>query len=189
MVKLNELCFRLRVTKVRTESLDKLISFIECDLNNNCERLACAIEDEQSDGFGDAINSIATASDLEFSLYALIIIHCYSAVENNRNEILVRFLGADESKLSYIKYINKLLENREIYPDKITNQDIMNEFRLVNNKIKHNRRNAKKSITLDDGTEYKAEELKSLYSNGVDKLNDYLSDLYTKAAHKSGGLK
>ncbi len=55
----------------------------------------------------------------------------------------------------------------------------MDEFRLVNNSIKHDKNNSPKLINVKNKV-YETKDLKQLYINKIDNLDEYLFDLYSQ---------
>lgn len=182
MTSMNKLNFALKVTRVHRKSIDKFVALADLYLEDNYGLLDASIDaDDALDT--DAFHAVANFQELEFSLYALAIIHCYSILENNRKLICQKIPGLTSKLLDNlhdIKYITKSLKAINIKHEDIRCYETMEEFRRVNNAIKHNRFGLSRSVTTRKKETYKAAQLKSLYLDKAKHLEAYLSDLYER---------
>jgi len=182
MVELGKLNFKLKVTRVNRKSMDKLIKLADSEYADSCQKLDLSMDGKEENFDVDAFHSIAYAPKLAFSLYALAIVHCYSIVENNRKLICQKIHGITNNQIKYIdkiENVTKYLKNINIDHENIRCYKTMDEFRLVNNAIKHDRYNLSTHVTTKNKVEYNSNTLKSLYSKTTD-LETYLDDLYKR---------
>lgn len=167
------------VTIIDTKQIDKLIALSEDFTSGVVEEAQKADNSgDEEFNYGPAINAIIETPQTAFLLYCLAIIHCYSILENNRCEIIGK-------KIHKIKELNKHLRNLGITHQDVRCYKTMEEFRMVNNAIKHNRLGSSKEIVTIDKKKYSLLQLKNLYKNSLPDLNYYLADLYEKVEQKS----
>lgn len=181
MASLSKLNFALKVTRIQRKSIDKLVVLADSYHETSYERLGASI-DTNGDLDIDAFHAVANFQELEFSLYALAIIHCYSILENNRKLILREIPGLSKKQLDNlykIDTVTDVLTSRKICHEKLRCYKTMEEFRKVNNAIKHSRFGLSRSVACEKKT-YGEKQLKSLYLNKVKHLESYLSDLYER---------
>ena len=182
MVKLSEHNFRFKVTRINRRSIDKLVKLTDSyreDISETMRTFIQADEDLDTATF----HSLVEFPALEFSLYALAIIHCYSILENNRKLICEGIRGISNSQkenLHKIEFVEEVLKSINIAHTKLKCQKTMNEFREVNNAIKHNRFGLDTAITTKSQKKYEARQLKGLYLNKAKYLESYLSDLFER---------
>ncbi len=180
MVKSSKINFQIGVTKVDLDSIDKIIKLANSDREANLER---AFESLEGDFDHDAFNSFCNASDIAFSLYGLAIIHCYSMVEKNRKRICLKIPDLSErqeNNLYCVKGVTNCLKLINVEHEAVKCYETMDEFRLVNNAIKHDCYSFSRAVTTKCGDEYGVEELRMMYLDRAQHLNAYLSDLYEK---------
>ncbi|HNX78045.1 MAG TPA: hypothetical protein PLM07_18455 [Candidatus Rifleibacterium sp.] len=190
MVDIRELDFICKVTRVYRKNIDLLIKLSDDHRVKSLDMLLNPQLVAESD-FSEASFSVFDSHRVSFSLYALAIVHCYSLVENNRKKICLRLpgLSPEQAKdLSYIKKLNKILKLYKIDPKKISNYAVMEDFRLLNNAIKHDRYNLSTKVTTDQGITYDAMAIKKLYVENAQYLEEYLVDLYKKVTDITQGL-
>lgn len=183
MATLKQINFALKVTSVHRKSLDKLIELADLERANNYRKLALSMDGNAEDFDIDAFHSIVDAPQIAFSLYALAIVHCYSIVENNRKLICLEIPGITDGQrnnLHDVRVVKQCLEKLGINHEKIRCYKTMNEFRLVNNAVKHDRYSLSKYVTTENQKKYDSKALKSLYSNRARHLETYLDDLYQR---------
>lgn len=183
MTNLEKLNFALKVTTVRRNSLDKLIQLADSEIENSHRRFASSLKEEDANLDVDALHSILDAPKIAFSLYSLAIIHCYSTVEKNRKLICSKIPGLTSNQIKELFKIDvttKCLATIGIVHENIRCYKTMDEFRSVNNAIKHDSYSLSTFITTNAGKRYCAQELRSLYSNRAKYLETYLSDLYER---------
>ena len=182
-MELENLNFKSKVTRVNRKSMDRLIILADSEYADNCQTLDSSMDGKEEDFDVDAFHSISYAPKLAFSLYALAIVHCYSIVENNRKLICQKISGiTDKQKnnLHNIEVVEKCLERVNINHEKIRCYKTMDEFRLVNNAVKHDRYNLSTHVMTKNDKKYDSKALKSLYSNRARHLETYLDDLYKR---------
>ncbi len=187
MVSLSGFNFKLKVTQVQRKQIDKLVGLAGSYRESNYRLLDASIDSDDTLDT-DALLAIATFKELEFSLYALAIIHCYSILENNRALICKTIPGlkAGERKGLYkVECVTDVLKGINIKHVEIECYETMEEFRRVNNAIKHGRFGLSQSVTTRAEKRYKekiyeAMQLKSLYLDKAKHLDAYLSDLYER---------
>lgn len=183
-MEIKEVYFCRNVTRIYRKNIDLLIELSD-------EHMAKSVaaffgEKPVSDkAFSEASIYISDSPRIAFSLYALAIVHCYSLVENNRKDILLRLpgLSAKQKKgIHKIEMIDEVLSSLCLAHNQVSCYDVAEEFRLVNNKIKHDRYNLSTEITLKDGKKgaktYNTNALRELYLEKSKCLEDYLTDLY-----------
>lgn len=183
MATLGKINFYLKVTKVHRKSVDKLIELADLERANNYRKLAQSMDENEEDFDVDAFHSIVEAPQIAFSLYALAIVHCYSIVENNRKLICLEIPGITDGQrknLHDIRVVTQCLERLNIQHENIRCYKTMNEFRLVNNAVKHSRYSLSTFVTTESQKKYDSKALKSLYSNRAKHLETYLNDLYRR---------
>ncbi len=172
--KLQKTSSKYLVTRIDTKQIDKLIALSEDFTSGVVEETQKADNaGDEEFNYGPAISAIIEAPQTAFLLYCLAIIHCYSILENNRCEII-------GNKIHEIKKLNQHLRNFGITHQDVRCYKTMEEFRMVNNAIKHNRLGSSKKIVTKDKKEYSLLQLKNLYKNSLADLNYYLADLYEK---------
>ncbi|EDN66909.1 hypothetical protein BGP_0388 [Beggiatoa sp. PS] len=179
MASIEEINFRLIVTRIYRKDIDKLI---EC-ADTNREALINSLDEENKFDLNEFHSLIHDVPKIAFSLYALAIIHCYSILENNRKLICLRIpelTDGQKNNLHNIRVVTQCLKKLGLKHEKVRCYKTMNEFRLVNNAIKHDRYNLSTSITTEERKKYKTTQLKSLYLNRSKHLETYLSDLYRR---------
>lgn len=178
MAKLSEHNFRFKVTRINRRNIDKLVKLTDSYREDISETMR-TFEDLDTTTF----HSLVEFPALEFSLYALAIIHCYSILETNRKLICEGIRGISNSQkknLYQIKIVESVLKSINIAHTKLKCQKTMNEFREVNNAIKHNRFGLDTAITTESQKKYEARQLKGLYLNKAKYLESYLFDLYER---------
>lgn len=179
-MEIKELNFYCKVTRIYRKNIDLLIKLSD-------EHMAKSLQtyfDEKpvvDKAFSETSIYISDSPRIAFSLYALAIIHCYSLVENNRKDILQRIPNLSP-KIDFhsIKSVNIILNSKGLSHNQVCCYEIAEEFRLVNNKIKHDRYNLSTEVTLKNGKTYDTFSLKDLYLDKAKYLEDYLTDLYQK---------
>lgn len=182
MANIREVNFALKVTRVHRESIDKLVTLADSFRESNVNSFIGSLEGE-GDIDNEALTWLVNHSILDFSLFALAIIHCYSIVENNRKLMLQKIpnLSSKEiSNLHKIETVDFVLTKQHICHERLRCYKTMNEFRSVNNAIKHKRFGLSRVVTTREGKEYGAKQLRSLYLNRAKHLESYLSDMYTR---------
>lgn len=183
-MEVKELNFYCKVTRIYRKNIDLLIKLSD----EHMERSLQAFFAEKpvfDKALSEASSYISDSPRIAFSLYALAIVHCYSLVENNRKDILLRLpgLSAKQKKGIYkIEMIDEVLSSLCLAHNQVSCYDVEEEFRLVNNKIKHDRYNLSTKITLKNDTAYDANALKELYLAKSQCLEEYLSDLYRQVS-------
>lgn len=162
------------VTRIDTKQIDKLIALSEDFTSGVVEEAHKANNaGDEEFNYGPALSAIIEAPQTAFLLYCLAIIHCYSILENNRCEIIGK-------KIHKIEKIDNQLKKFGINHQDVRCYNTMEEFRVVNNAIKHNRLGSSKKIVAKNKKEYSLLQLKNLYKNSLEYLNYYLIDLYEK---------
>jgi hypothetical protein len=183
MATLNELQFRLKVTRINRHSIDKLVAFTDSSREDIQESMSISIQASEGPDVA-TFHAMVEFPALEFSLYSLAMVHCYSILENNRKLTCEEMPGiSDEQKkaLYKIKEVTKFLSSIGIEHKKLGCYETMDEFRQVNNAIKHNRFGLGTSVKTEESKiKYDAKALKSLYLNKAKDLETYLSDLYER---------
>jgi hypothetical protein len=170
--KLTSLTFKLRVTTIDRKQTDKLIHLANEFNNNTYNRLEETSNTDDFSNFERAYRDFyIDAPQTAFCLYCLAIIHCYAMLEKNRNEILK---GEFDTKDKLEKFFKK---NGSSY-EQIKCYETVEEFRLVNNAIKHAPLSSSKTLKTRDNKVYGLEQLKLLYAQEYKKLEIYLADLY-----------
>lgn len=176
---IKELSFYLNVTRIYRKNIDLLIKISDEHRKKTLETfLDASVID--SNTFTEASFYIADSHRIAFSLYALAIVHCYTLVENNRKKILLKIpnlTGKQKNGLSKIGNIDLIIKSKNLDHEKIKSYDIMNEFRLLNNEVKHDRYNLSTEVTVNKKV-YNGIALKNLYLEKVQHLEAYLKDLY-----------
>ncbi len=184
MASIHEVNFRLKVTRVNRDSIDRLVELADADRNRGHRRLMESFDGDPEDFDVDTFHSVFLhAPKIAFSLYALAIVHCYSIVENNRKLICSRVEGLTDRQmrnLHDIRVVTQSLKIGGISHENIRCYKTMTEFRRVNNAVKHDRYNLSTSIIVDTGRKYYSTQLGSLYKNRARHLESYLSDLYRR---------
>lgn len=183
IVEIEKLNFALKVTKVGCKSIDRIIKLADSDIENNYLKLASSMVGKEEDFNTEAFLAVADAQKFAFSLYALAIVHCYSILENNRKLICQHISGITNKQkygLHKIEIVDECLKSISVKHEKIKCYKTMDEFRLVNNAIKHDRYNLSTCVTTKNHKKYDSKALKSLYSNRARHLETYLADLYQR---------
>jgi len=184
MADIQELNFELMVTKIFRENIDKLIKLADSDKKENYKKLILSLDDESKGIDTKAFREIYDNAKINFALYALAIVHCYSILENNRRLICQRISGitpGQYNNLHNIEVARQCLERIGITHSRIRCYKTMNEFRMVNNAVKHDRYSLSTQVEIETGKIYRSKQLKSLY-NKCKFLESYLTDLYNKTA-------
>lgn len=182
MANIREVNFALKVTRVHRKSIDKLVTLADSFRKSNLNAVITSLEGED-DIDNEALYWIGNHSILDFSLFALAIIHCYSIVENSRKLMLqgIPNLSSKEiGNLHKIETVSLVLEKQHICHKMLRCYKTMDEFRLVNNAIKHQRFGLSRVVTTREGKGYGAKQLRSLYLNRAKHLESYLSDMYER---------
>jgi hypothetical protein len=92
-------------------------------------------------------------------------------LEKNRNEILKGKFDTKDKLEKFLKINGSSNEQIKCY-------ETVEEFRLVNNAIKHAPLSSSKTLKTRDNKVYGLEQLKLLYAQEYKKLEIYLADLY-----------
>ncbi|OQB44618.1 MAG: hypothetical protein BWY02_02785 [bacterium ADurb.Bin157] len=188
-MEINELNFFCKVTHVYRKNIDLLIKLSDEHMERSLQ-VFFAEEPVFDKALFEASSYISDSPRIAFSLYALAIVHCYSLVENNRKDILMRLpgLSAKQKKGLYkIKIIDDVLSSFCLAHNQVNCYDVAEEFRLVNNEIKHDRYNLSTKISLKNGIAYDANALRELYLAKSQCLEEYLSDLYRQVSAVNTG--
>lgn len=167
LLQLDRISFKLRVTCIDRQGTDRLINLANEFSTAMCTRAPILLED--GDTFS-AISGLAEAAKTKFCLYCLAIINCYATLENNRNEIV-------GEKIFKIEKLDSFLKHKGINHQKVRCYKTMNEFRLVNNAIKHSRLSGTTAVLAKNGKNYGPKQMESLYKKSK-HLDSYLSDLF-----------
>jgi hypothetical protein len=180
-VTLKEVNFALRVTRLHRRSLDRVADLIEREDARVREQVVRSL-----DGLGafdvDAIHELLDAPLMMFSFYALSIVHCYSLVENNRRLVCERIPGitpGQQQSLHDLRVVKQCLERTRVSHERLRCFKTMDEFRVVNNAVKHQRVGLATSVVAENGRTYSAKQLRALYKKAA-HLETYLSDLYRR---------
>ena len=182
MINLEELNFAYLATKVDTSGLDKLIDLADAEMKSIWPRVVLAM-DKGDKSLADAYWAYLKTPNILFPLLSLAIVHCYSIVENNRKLVCLKIPGITDKqkeKLHDIQVVTKCLGRVGIDHEKIRCYKTMDEFRRVNNAVKHARYGSAYMFTTKSQKKYGEKELRSLYSNRARHLKTYLSDLYQR---------
>jgi len=183
---LEKISFEFNHLRIDTSKIDKFIDLANTEFDVTRQQYVDALQNQESDH--RSLNEACKAGNILFSIYALGILHCYSLLENNRKAIIARKLNLLENKSK--KYYRKdevekvLKDTFQIEHKTIKNSDHAEEFRNVNNALKHSRfaysQNVivKGSNSISERT-YNDQKLRELYEK-TPLLNEYLSDLYSK---------
>lgn len=182
MAKLSEVNFQCGVTEVDVDSIDEIIKLFDSNREANLERAFASLNGEDESFDADAFNSFCRTPGIAFSLYKLAIFHCYSMVEKNRKSICLKIPGLSAKTKKYLYTICSVtacLEEIGVKHKEIEYYETMDEFRSVNNAIKHDGYSFSRVVTTKD-KEYGRNDLRVMYLDRVQYLNIYLSDLYEK---------
>lgn len=166
---LEKLTLKIRVTKIDQLGMDRLINLANEFSSTTQNRV---LESLKSGNTHHALSNLSEVAKTSFCLYCLAIINCYTYLENNRNEIIGQ-------KINKIEDVDNYLSKKNIQHKNIRCYKTMDEFRKVNNAIKHSRINGATTVRTRDGKEYRTHQLKSLYKR-TKHLNSYLIDLFEK---------
>jgi len=172
-----EINFSLKVTRINRRSFDKLIGFLDLYKNNLYEK-----PKTEGISFEDFNEIYFEVPAIEFSLYSLVIVNFYTILEKNRSLILSKIPNIstiDKKNIHKIDVVTEVLEKNSIVHEDIKSYLDMDEFRLVNNSIKHDKNNSPKLINVKNKV-YETKDLKQLYINKIDNLDEYLFDLYSQ---------
>jgi len=184
MATLREAVFTQKVTTIHRDSIDRLISLADSDKNLHHQKLVASLDEDDGQIDTDEFHALYYHwPKMAFSLYALSIIHCYSILENNRKLICQRLPGLTNGQLQNLhdtRVVKQCLQANNINHERIRCYKTMNEFRIVNNAIKHDRYSLSTSITADNRKTYEAKQLRSLYLNRAIHLETYLADLFKR---------
>lgn len=165
---LDEITFKLRVTRVERREIDRLIDLANEFSKTTQDRALSLLEKGE---LSEAFSGLAESGKTQFCLYCLAIINCYAFLENNRNEILGKELSTKKEFEAFIK-------NMGIVHNKVRCHKTMDEFRLVNNAIKHTRLSGATKITVKQtGKTYGPKQIIALYRRAR-FLDSYLADLF-----------
>lgn len=172
---LHEISFKRRVTTIDRKQTDKLIKLAEEFTSKLIDQADQANEKNNGSEFNYApvLEAIIEAPKTAFCLYCLAIIHCYSVLESNRNEIIGMKFHEIEKLDIHLKKIGVKHCDVDFYT-------AMDEFRKVNNAIKHSRIGSSTKITTKDGKEYSLQQLRNLYTDTSESLEKYLAALHEK---------
>lgn len=108
-----ELAFAIRVTRIYRKNIDLLIELSDEHLSKSLVTLSAEIP-VVDDAFSEASFYISDSPRISFSLYALAVIHCYSLLENNRADILLRLPGLSKEQkkgLHKIKVVEEVFSS------------------------------------------------------------------------------
>lgn len=188
MGSIDEMDFRLKVTRIKRKSIDRLVDLADSELEIYRQRLDSSVTGKDADIDPEAFQYVYIDSPkIAFSLYALAIVHCYSIAENNRKLICSRITGLNRNQrrnLHKINVVSDCLRHVGINHENVRCYKTMEEFRMVNNAIKHDRYSLSTSITAKNQKNYGLKQLRGLYSNRAKHLETYLSDLDKRVSNK-----
>lgn len=189
MKNMKDAFFWHNASRVNRRSVDKLIELARSDREINHVKLNSSLNTREEEFNVDAFQSVyIEGPKVAFSLFSLAIVHCYSIVDNNRKQLCLRLPKLTEGQirnLHDIRVASQCLKKVGITHKNIKCYKSMNEFRLVNNAIKHNRLNFTKTIVTENGKAYGSKQLNSLYSNKAVHLDTYLSELSRRVKKKT----
>ncbi|WP_157272423.1 hypothetical protein [Azonexus hydrophilus] len=169
---LDRTTLKLRVTRIDRQGTDRLINLANEFASSISTKVLESLEKgDCSSSFAD----IAEAAKTKFCLYCLAIINCYATLENNRNEIVGQ-------KFANLKKLDPFLKAKGINHEKVLCHKTMEEFRQVNNAVKHHRLSEATTIITESGKRYGTKQLESLYKRSR-RLDSYLTDLFRKFAN------
>lgn len=180
-----EITFKLRVTRIERQEIDRLIALANDFSKTTHDRALSLLENGDSTR---AISGLAEAAKTQFCLYCLAIINCYAFLENNRNEILRKKFGENFGKnLKKGETLDTLLEEKGISHHKVRCYKTMDEFRLVNNAIKHSRLSGATNVTANNKRTYGQKQMIALYKK-AERLDSYLADLF-RIVKETGAIR
>jgi hypothetical protein len=166
---LTRISFGMRVTRIERQEIDRLINLAD-EFSRTTKTSALA--SFENGEFTRPLSGLIEAAKTNFCLYCLAIINCYALLENNRNEIL----GSNISKKGKL---DSFLEKKGILHHKVRCYKTMDEFRQVNNAIKHSRLSGATSVVATNGKTYGTKQMKALYKKSI-HLDSYLADLFKR---------
>ena len=185
MPTLKEINFSLKVTRVHRRSIDRIAKLIEEETESVRENLLQSLDDPTGID-APAWHDMMYAPEMLFNFYAIAIVHCYSLLENNRKLICLEIpnLTTKQKKnLHDIRVVKQCLSRIGVTHDMVRCYKTMDEFRLVNNAVKHHRMGLDTQIICENRS-YSMRRLRALYRK-ADYLGRYLTDLYTHVLGKS----
>jgi hypothetical protein len=160
---------RERVTRIERQQIDRLINLADEFSDTKNASSLTLLED------GDvtrALSGLVEVAKTKFCLYCLAIINCYAVLENNRNEIVGKVFND-------VRRLEIHLTREGICHQNVRCYKTMDEFRLVNNAIKHSRLSGATTVVAQNGNTYGTRELKALYKKSI-HLDSYLADLFRR---------
>lgn len=178
MPTIHEINFSLKVTRVHRNSIDRIAKLIEQEVQSAKDTLNKSLENSQ---LVDTTSwqELIYAPEMLFNFYAIAVVHCYSLVDNNRKLICSQIPGiTDKQKdnLHDIRIVTQCLSKIQVRHSSVRCYRTMDEFRLVNNSVKHHRMGLDNQIICQNRS-YSAKQLRALYRK-ANYLERYLADLY-----------
>lgn len=190
-ISLEDISFEFNHLQIDTSSIQKFIDLA----NNDFEDPANQFNNELNNHHiydSQSLLKAHRAIHALFSIYALGIVHCYSLLENNRKEIISKqlqkkvnvrnksdaeyLIGKLSDWISVRTILNKVFK---IDHERVASYLLADEFRQVNNAIKHKRFSYSQNINVDKYGIYDIARLKKLYEKHT-ALREYLVGLNSK---------
>lgn len=190
-INIKEISFDINHLSIDTSSIQKFIDLANKDFEDSANQFNNELNNHQIYDSQSLLNAPRAIHAL-FSIYALGIVHCYTLLENNRKEIISKQLQKkvnDKNKRDVEYLIGKLSDSKsigiilnkvfEITHTSIVSYSLADEFRQVNNAIKHKRFSYSQNINVDKYGIYDIARLKKLYEKH-NALREYLVGLNSK---------
>ncbi|MBC3878664.1 hypothetical protein H8K38_12665 [Undibacterium sp. FT79W] len=190
-INIKEISFDINHLSIDTSSIQKFIDLANKDFEDSANQFNNELNNHQIYDSHSLLNAPRAIHAL-FSIYALGIVHCYTLLENNRKEIISKQLQKkvnDKNKRDVEYLIGKLSDSKsigiilnkvfEITHTSIVSYSLADEFRQVNNAIKHKRFSYSQNINVDKYGIYDIARLKKLYEKHT-ALREYLVGLNSK---------
>lgn len=190
-INIKEISFDINYLSIDTSSIQKFIDLANKDFEDPAIQFNNELNNHQICDSQSLLKAHRAIHAL-FSIYALGIVHCYTLLENNRKEIISKQLQkkVNDKNESDVKYlIGKLSDSInidiilnkvfEITHTSVVSYSLADEFRQVNNAIKHKRFSYSQNISVNKYGIYDIAKLKKLYEKHT-ALREYLVGLNSK---------
>lgn len=172
----NELLSFITDTWVDTNGIDKFVQIARDDVAAAKRKYLDSRENELFDSLPGS--KLLLEHRASFAIHRMAVVNCYSLFDNNFRKILKQLPNVTDTTLEKMwdeKGGNKIYKDHLILPP--PQIDVMQEFRLVCNAIKHNLFSYDNAVTTKKGKKYDTDGLSELYDKR-NLLHGYLTDLH-----------
>lgn len=172
---------------IDTTVLDKIVEYAKKELTESIKTYQLyqdSLAPKDQEQIPKQMKVVMQHDNALFQILCLSIVHCYSILEGNRGRLLSKLASNKQKDFHKIETVKAVIEKElGLKHENLIQSSVAEEFREVNNAIKHNRYNYSKEAKTKNnhgrtnGKCYRTDDLLALYEDRK-KLNEYLKHLY-----------